>query len=60
MMPRRRDSEGHIGWDGKEVFVLPPVGRPGLKRSPAEGLAGLRYRLVGQVVALMGWVKDDR
>jgi transcriptional regulator with XRE-family HTH domain len=50
----------YIGWDGKELFVLPPPGRPGFKRSPADGPAGLRYRLVGQVVAMMGWVKDPR
>lgn len=51
----RRVLLAYVGWDGHELFILPPPGKPGFDRAGAEGLRGLQSRVVGQVVAMMGW-----
>jgi transcriptional regulator with XRE-family HTH domain len=45
----------YIAWDGREVYILPPPGRPGFDRASADGPRGLQRRLVGQVVAMLEW-----
>jgi transcriptional regulator with XRE-family HTH domain len=45
----------YVAWDGRDVFILPPPGRPGIDRASADGPRGLEARLVGQVVAMLGW-----
>jgi transcriptional regulator with XRE-family HTH domain len=45
----------YVAWDGREVFILPPPGRPGFDHASAEGPRGLEKRLVGQIVAMLGW-----
>jgi transcriptional regulator with XRE-family HTH domain len=45
----------YVGWDGHELFILPPPGKSHLRRVPAEGREGLQKRIVGQVLAMLGW-----
>jgi transcriptional regulator with XRE-family HTH domain len=49
---------GYVAWDGSELLLLPPVGKPGEVRVPASGEPGLRAVLLGRIVAVLGWSRE--
>ena len=55
---RRRGQvePAYVAWDGRELLILPPPGKGRFDSASAEGPRGLERRLVGQVVAMLGWV----
>jgi transcriptional regulator with XRE-family HTH domain len=45
----------YVAWDGRELLILPPPGKGRFDSASASGPRGLEKRLVGQVVAMLGW-----
>ena len=45
----------YVAWDGRELLILPPPGKGRFDSASADGPRGLEKRLVGQVVAMLGW-----